>query len=165
MAIKDLTENLQEKWAKRIIDDQKEDKKQPMQEAEVQLSTPKKVQIEETKAPRHQTTKPLSHHDTVVSGNQDGKQPINQATSTLYSQELVEKLRAMVKQLGREPATYRMTFEEKKALRGIEYDYSNRDIRTNSNELVRIAVNFLLEDYYANKEKSLLAHVLESLNK
>src|SRR4051812_40500524 len=117
MAIKDLTENLQEKWVKKVIEDQKEDKKQPRQEAEVQSNTTKKVQDEETKAPRHQATKQLSHHDTVVSGHQDTKQPSNPAINTLYSQELVEKLRSVVKQLGREPATYRMTFEEKKALR------------------------------------------------
>src|SRR5947199_204376 len=93
---------------------------------------------------------PLIHnHDTMIPMKED---------------EIVEAVRKAVKQLGREPATQRLTIEEKQALRDIEYTYSSQSIQTSSNEIIRIALNFILTDYRRNGEHSVLAKVLRNLN-
>jgi len=79
-------------------------------------------------------------------------------------EEILETVRKAVKHLGREPATQRLTIEEKQALRDIEYTYSSQNIQTSANEIIRIALNFILADYRLNGEKSFLATVLKKLN-
>jgi hypothetical protein len=114
---------------------------------------------------------PSSNRDTTVSRHHDTTTPKNHkitpSTTPLssYSQETVEHLRGAVKQLGKEAATHRFTVEEKRALKSIAFEYANKDIQTSENEITRIAVNFLLDDYRKHKEHSLLARVLDSLNK
>jgi len=77
----------------------------------------------------------------------------------------VETVRVAVKQFGKEAATHRFTPEEKKAIADIIYTYKMRGIRTSENELTRIGVHFLLEDYEENGENSFLDRVLKALNK
>ena len=69
-----------------------------------------------------------------------------------------------MRQLGKEAATYRFTQEEKRALADIVYVYRNIGIRTSENEITRIALNVILEDYKESGEKSALAKVLRRLN-
>lgn len=78
--------------------------------------------------------------------------------------ELVETIRKNVKQLGKESAFCRFTEEEKSALGDIVYKYKRNGIRTSENEVVRIAVNWLLETHRSNEQRSLLAQVLTKLN-
>jgi hypothetical protein len=108
----------------------------------------KKSSNRDTKQPRHHETKQLSNHDA--------KQPIDQA-------EMVETIRSAVKQLGEKAATYRFTAGEKKALADIVYTYKSAGLKTSENEITRIAVNYLIEDYRRNGQMSLLATVLERL--
>ncbi len=103
----------------------------------------------DTVIPRHHDTMKPSNHDTMIPMKED---------------EVLEAVRKAVKQLGREPATQRLTIEEKQALRDIEYTYSSQNIQTSSNEIIRIALNFLLADYRRNGENSVLAKVLRNLN-
>lgn len=93
--------------------------------------------------------------DTVVSQHHDTTIPATDGT--------VEAVRRAVKQLGKEAATYRFTEEEKKALSNVVFAYRNKRVRTSENEITRIAINFLLEDYHSRGEQSLLAKVLEKL--
>lgn len=87
------------------------------------------------------------------------------ASSPTPSQgELVETIRKNVKQLGKESAFCRFTEEEKSALGDIVYKYKRNGIRTSENEVVRIAVNWLLETHRSNEQNSLLAQVLAKLN-
>lgn len=99
----------------------------------------------DTTTPRyHDTTRDTMvprHHDTIF-----------------------ETTRRAVKQFGKEAATHRFTLEEKKALKAIERDYGELGIRTSENEITRIAINYMLEDYRVNKKKSIVAQVLELLN-
>jgi hypothetical protein len=112
---------------------------------------------DDTAVSRHHDTTPSRHHDTV--------KPIRQDILLSYDQNLIDTLRSAVKQVGRIPATTRFTEEEKRLLDSIEYEYKmNRNIRTSANEMIRIAINFLLGDHHKNKNHSLLAKVLESLN-
>ena len=57
----------------------------------------------------------------------------------------------------------RMTNEEKKQLRDIVYILNSQEMKTTENELCRIAINFLLENYQADGENSILEKVLKAL--
>ena len=57
----------------------------------------------------------------------------------------------------------RLTQEEKSQVNDIEYTYQRQGIKTSGNEIGRIALNFLLADYKANGEQSILAKVIEAL--
>ena len=99
--------------------------------------------------PSNRATMPPSNHDTTVSR---------------YHETLVEPVRRAVKEFGKEAATHRFTPEEKKAIADIIYAYKGRGIKTSENEITRIAVNFLLNDYQENGENGVLDRILKALN-
>lgn len=88
--------------------------------------------------------------------------PLNGATRE--QGELIETIRKNVKPIGKEAAFCRFTPEEKNALGDVVYTYKRNGIRTSENEIVRVAVNWLLENYHADGQNSVLAQVLEKLN-
>jgi hypothetical protein len=107
--------------------------------------------------PKHKKETKLRYRDT--------KQPRHHETMTpRYRDTTTETVRAAVKIFGKEAATHRFTLEEKKAIRDIVYAYEGRGIRTGENEISRIGVNFLIEDYQQNGENSILHKVLVALN-
>lgn len=111
-------------------------------------------------APLNDTVIPR-HHDTVI----DTTIPSNHDTSIPVSEEdMIEAVRKAVKQIGKEPATQRLTLEEKNALRAIEFAYAQQGIMTSGNEIIRIGMNFLLKEYQKHGENSILAKVLNRLN-
>ncbi len=62
--------------------------------------------------------------DTVIPRYQGVKIPSNHDTTIPFSEaDMVEAVRKAVKQIGKEPATQRLTLEEKQALDDIEYSY------------------------------------------
>src|SRR5579864_5101204 len=103
----------------------------------------------DTTIPEHHDTTVPSNHDTMVSPGDDG---------------MIEEVRRAVKQVGKEPATQRLTLEEKQTLRSIEFTYGQQGFITSGNEILRIATNYILRDYQKNGENSILAKVLRSLN-
>ena len=114
--------------------------------------TPKSVKAAPTRSKSH-TTK----HDTVIPRHHD-------TMVSRYHGTTVQRIRAAVKQIGKEAATHRFTPAEKKAVADIIYTYKLQGIRTSENELARIAIHALIEDYRANGESSTLDKVLEALN-
>jgi hypothetical protein len=76
----------------------------------------------------------------------------------------IETIRKTVKSLGKEVAFTRVTPEEKGRLTDIVYTYKRQSIKTSENEINRIAINFLIEDYTRNGKESVLAKVIEALN-
>ena len=76
---------------------------------------------------------------------------------------LLRQLRQAVHRLGKEAATYRFTREEKDGLAEVIYQQSKAGIKACENEIVRIGVNWLLQDYRAKGEKSLVALTLRAL--
>lgn len=87
------------------------------------------------------------------------------AVSPLTEQaERIETIRKAVKQLGKEATFSRLTEDEKRSLGEVVYTYKRSGIRTSENEVVRIAVNWLLEDYFCDGQNSVLARVLAKLN-
>jgi hypothetical protein len=97
------------------------------------------------------------HHDTTVSSNHDTITPTPDT-------DIFEVVRKAVKQIGKEAATHRFTLEEKNLLADIEYTYKRRGIRTSENEITRIAINYIVEEYRQNGEESILAKILKRLN-
>jgi hypothetical protein len=77
---------------------------------------------------------------------------------------MIEAIRKTVKSLGKEVAFTRVTPEEKGRLADIVYTYKRQRVKTSENEINRIAINFLIEDYAKNGKESILAKVIEALN-
>ena len=107
--------------------------------------------------PRHHGTTTPRYHDTVIP--QKDNRPV-----ALSQEDVFELVRKSVKKIGKEAATHRFTLEETHQLADIEYTYKRRGFRTTENELTRIAINYFIEDYRLNGERSLLAKLLEKIN-
>lgn len=103
---------------------------------------------------------------TVVSRHHGIMQPSNHDTTvSRYHDTIIELLRKTVKIIGKEAATHRFTVEEKRAIKKIVFTYEDQGILTSENEITRIAVNYLIEDYKQNGKSSLLDRVLKALNR
>ena len=92
------------------------------------------------------------HHDPAPPRPREG-----------VSRVAVRRIRKAVRQVGKEAATHRFTAQEKARLLDIVYTYARRGCRSSENELVRIGVNWLLDDYQENGERSVLHIVLRAL--
>lgn len=77
----------------------------------------------------------------------------------------VERVRKAVKKVGKEAAVHRFTPEEKRELAELIYKYARRGQKTSENEIARIGINWLVLDYKEKGEESILAQVLEALNR
>ena len=75
----------------------------------------------------------------------------------------IEQIRKAVKEFGKEAATHRFTVAEKKEIADLIYTYKNRGIKTSENEIARVSVNFIVEDYKVNGENSVLHKILKAL--
>jgi hypothetical protein len=113
----------------------------------------------ESKSSKSPTSKKTAdgEGDTVIPRYHDYMPP-------RYHDAIIELVRRGVKDFGKEAATHRFTLLEKKQIADIIYTYKNRNIRTSENEITRIAVNFLIEDFRENGEASVLDKVLKALN-
>ncbi len=118
------------------------------------------VSVEEnnkTPIPPVKKNKSIEQSDTVIPRYRD-------TTIPRYHDTIIELVRRAVKDFGKEAATHRFTLSEKKAIADIIYTYNGRSIRTSENEITRIAVNFIVEDFRENGETSVLDKVLKALN-
>jgi hypothetical protein len=127
---------------------------EPPQPARPQTAAPGK----DTK-PAQPTPPPTqsSSHDVMPSRN-------HAITMAQYDDRLIEDIRKAVKVVGREPGTIRLTEHEKSQLTDIMYTLVRQGNRTSENELYRIAINYLLEDWRQHGKESVLARVLTALN-
>lgn len=101
-----------------------------------------------TMTPRHHGTMVPFNHGTMVSRYHDG---------------IIQTVRKAVKEIGKEAATHRFTEKEKQEITDLIYAYKRQGITTSENEITRIAVNFLVQDYQENGETSILHQVLKAL--
>ena len=92
-----------------------------------------KPKIKESKQLSHQATTVSCTHDTVIS-------------------EIAES----ILQVGKEAATYRFTLNEKRKLTKIIYTLKMKNMCVTENEIIRIALNYILCDYSMNKANSIL---------
>ena len=108
--------------------------------------------------PKNRDTTIPRHHDTTTPRNHD-------TTVSRYHDTIIETVRKAVKEMGKEAATHRFTQEEKSTLAGIIYAYKGQGLKTSENEITRVAINFIISDYKANGENSVLDRALKALNK
>ena len=134
----------------------------PPKKAQTPPSPKEKTTEQEVKELKKKETKPKSsNHDVMTSRNHAVKQSVMQSR---HHDAIIEVIRKAVRIIGKEPSTHRMTPEEKRAIVDIVYAYKMQGVRTTENEIARIAINFLVEDYKENGENSVLHQVLQALN-
>jgi hypothetical protein len=90
--------------------------------------------------------------------------PTHASTLARYPDSTIERIRKTVRMIGREVAFTRLTPAEKQQLAEIVYTYKRQGIKTSENEVVRVAVAFLLADYQESNRESVLARVIDALN-
>jgi len=119
--------------------------------------------ITESHSPIDQQPTPVQKAttDTVIPRYHDTTIPVNPEVS---EEDMIEYVRKIVKQVGKEPATQRLTMSEKQELADIEYTYKKNGIKTNGNEIIRISTNYIIKYFRNNKDNSILAKILEKLN-
>jgi hypothetical protein len=123
------------------------------------------VKPKERKEARKSVKRPRQS-DTMTPRNRDTTQPSNHDTTIpRYHEQIVEAIRRAVKELGKEAATHRFTVDEKKTISDLIYSYKRLGIRTSENEITRIAINFIINDYKENGKNSVLEKALKALNK
>ena len=112
-----------------------------------------------------QVIKPADAQASNQSRLQASTDASKRASTLAIKPDIIEIIRKIVKTPAKEEVLYvRVTKEEKDQLGDIEYTYHRQGIDTSANELGRIAVNFLIADYKANGENSILAKVLTALH-
>ena len=77
---------------------------------------------------------------------------------------MIAAIRKTVRAVGKEGATLRLTQAEKQRLKDLVYTYTRQGKRTSETELIRIATNYMLEDYQRHGEGSVLARVIAALD-
>jgi len=136
-------------------------------------ATPRKTRVD---GAQHQASNHAAVVDTTVSANQETLPPRQSETENprhpalseyarggTMTPTMLKPLRQAVRQIGKEAATYRFTREEKDKLAETIYAQGRAGIRTCENEIVRIAVNWLIADQQARGESSVLAQALKAL--
>jgi hypothetical protein len=126
-------------------------KKEPEPVAEKPTSTPPPV-----------AAKPQAIKKSVMVDSK--KASMNASTLANKHGEVIEIIRKSVKQIGKEVTFVRLTSDEKTQLSEIVYTYKRLGIKTSENEIARIGLNHLIEDYKFNGEASVLARVIAALN-
>ena len=76
---------------------------------------------------------------------------------------VIETIRKIVKDPGKEVSFVRLSPTEKGHLADIVYTYKRQGVKTSENEINRIAVNYLIDDYRQHGERSILAQVIAAL--
>ena len=84
--------------------------------------------------------------------------------SMIANGDAIETIRKAVKHTGEKVTYIRLTKAEKGEVKDIVYTYDKQGIETSENEIGRIGLKWLIEDYKENGQQSILAKVLTALN-
>ena len=128
-----------------------------MNELKGQSAFFKKAQPVESSPKEGAKSEPPDKHDAMPPVQHD-------TTVARYHDTTIETIRKAVREFGKEAATHRFTLEEKQAVADIIYAYKRQRIRTSENEIARIAINFIVQDYKQNGKHSVLDRALKALN-
>ena len=82
------------------------------------------------------------------------------------NESLIDEIRKVLMETGKEEMHPRFTIEEKKSLMKIIRDYEDKGFnrrRVNEVLVARIAINYIIADYTFSGEKSILASILASI--
>ena len=95
---------------------------------------------------------------------QDARPKASIVASMLADNDIVEIIRRAVRRTGEKVTYIRLTKEEKSEMKDIVYTYEKQGVETSENEIGRIGLKWLIEDYKENGQLSVLARVLAALN-
>ena len=111
---------------------------------------------------------PVEKKNDSVNSNDSNHANTSASVLANIQDDIVETIRKTVKQVGKDTLFVRLTPDEKHQVASVVYAlnemYRGEGRKTSENEIGRIGINFLLEDYKANGEQSILAKVLVALN-
>lgn len=140
----------------------KKSRKHP--EPNIKKATLKPVPYQEPSS----TNLPVAKKSDNVSTNANMTASIHASTIAHFQDDIIETIRKTVKQVGKDTLFVRLTSDEKHQVTSVVYAinemYRGEGRKTSENEIGRIGLNFLLEDYKANGKGSILAKVLAALN-
>lgn len=80
-----------------------------------------------------------------------------------YHESMIANIARSVRDIGKEVSTYRLTPQEKTALVEIIYYYRMRNYRLSENEIARIAINLMIEDFRTDKKSCMLSRIAEAM--
>jgi hypothetical protein len=80
-----------------------------------------------------------------------------------YHDSMTATIAKSVRETGKEVCTYRLTQKEKTSLVEIIYHFRIRNCKLSENEIARIAINFLIEDFRADKKDCMLSSIIEAM--
>jgi hypothetical protein len=112
-------------------------------------------------------SKPVSSHAVVKpvkKSRYHASVDSSRSASMLADSDVIETIRKAVRHTGEKVTYIRLTKEEKSDIKDIIYTYEKQGIETSENEIGRIGLKWLIEDYKENGKNSILAKVLEALN-
>jgi uncharacterized membrane protein YgaE (UPF0421/DUF939 family) len=110
--------------------------------------------------------KPNTENDPIENNLEEKKriQPSNRATlKSRHHDTMIASISKVTREIGKEASTYRLTNKEKTALVEIIYHFRMRNVRLTENEIARIALNFIIDDFKYQKKDSILARVIDYL--
>jgi hypothetical protein len=132
----------------------------PVQKASNQK---RKVMSDDTVIPRHRDTKQPRYQATVIPHNHDTVIPRHRDTKPASEKDSLKKVCKAVQEIGKEAATHRFTVNEKRVVSELIYGFRKKQIRTSENEITRIALNYLIENYEVKGAESILEKVFREL--
>lgn len=80
-----------------------------------------------------------------------------------YHDSMIAIISKSVREVGKEVSTYRLTLQEKNALVEIIYYFRKNNYRLSENEIARIAINLLIEDFKTDKKSCMLSRIAEAM--
>lgn len=105
-----------------------------------------------------------AHHSSEPATDPVGNVTDSPPMPVLHDREAtIEQIRKVVKVTGKEVSFMRITPQEKQILGDIVYRYKQMGKKTTENEINRIALNYLIADYQANGDESILTSVIDAL--
>jgi hypothetical protein len=135
----------------------------PLPDAKNENQAEKQTNVQPTKKGK-EVKKEKSNDDTVIPRHHGITTPrYHDTKQPQINGVMIGIVRKAVKEFGKEAATHRFTVAEKKEIADLIYTYKNRGIKTSENEIARIAVNFIVEDFKVNGENSVLHKILQAL--
>lgn len=111
-------------------------------------------------------SKPKYENDSIKKNTEEKEriQPSNHSTmKSRYHDTMIASISKVTREIGKEASTYRLTNKEKTALVEIIYHFRMRNVRLTENEIARIAINFIIDDFKYQKKDSILARVIDYL--
>jgi len=93
----------------------------------------------------------------------DKKEPLRKNESKLsrHHDAMIADIEKAIREIGKEVCTYRLTEKEKTSLVEIIYHYRMRKYRLSENEIARIAINFIIQDFNSNKKDCILSRIID----